>query len=113
MALRAPLKDASSHVSVNTLYSSKNQQLFEKNLCNQSSHYENYGRFLLRIETITCIPTLFMVSKDKWDAKEGIGKSMKSTFYEQQCLKRHLSVKKPSLYPLPLSSYAALGWVSQ
>jgi len=28
--------------------------------------------------------TLFMVSKDEWDTKEGTGKSMKSTFYEQQ-----------------------------
>jgi len=34
--------------------------------------------------------TLFMVSKDEWDTKEGTGKSMKSTFYEQRCLKRHL-----------------------
>jgi len=32
--------------------------------------------------------TLFMVSKDEWDTKESIGKSMKSTFYEQRCLKR-------------------------
>jgi len=34
--------------------------------------------------------TLFVVSKDEWDTKEGIGKSMKSTLYEQRCLKRHL-----------------------
>jgi len=27
----------------------------EKNLCNQSSLYENYGRFLLQIEAITCV----------------------------------------------------------
>jgi len=27
---------------VNPLYSSMNQQLFERSLCNQSSHYENY-----------------------------------------------------------------------
>jgi len=39
----------------NALYSSMNQQLFEKNLCNQSSHYKNYGQFLLRIEAITCV----------------------------------------------------------
>ena len=25
-----------------------------KHLCNQSSHYEKYGRFLLRREAITC-----------------------------------------------------------
>jgi len=30
--------------------SSTNQQLFKKNFCNQSSHYENYRRFLLRME---------------------------------------------------------------
>jgi len=30
--------------------------------------------------------TLFVVSKDELDTKEGTGKSMKSTFYEQQCL---------------------------
>jgi len=56
----APRKDASSCASVlamfNMLYSSMNQQLFEKTLCNQSSHYENYGRFLLQIEAITCVP---------------------------------------------------------
>jgi len=34
--------------------------------------------------------TLFVVSKDEWDTKEGTGKSMKSTFYEQRCLKRHI-----------------------
>jgi len=39
----------------------------------------------------TAKSTLFMVSKDEWDTKEGTGKSMKSTFYEQQCLKRYLS----------------------
>jgi len=45
MEPRASWKDASSHTSVlamlNVLYGSTNQQLFEKNLCNQSSHYEN------------------------------------------------------------------------
>jgi len=93
--------------SGNTLYSSTNQKLFEKNFCNQSSHHENYWRFLLWIEAIMCI--LFVVSKDEWDTKEGTGKSMKSTFYEHRCLKRHLSGwsevqywKKSSPYPLPL-----------
>jgi len=28
-----------------------------------------------------------MVRKDEWDKKKGTGKSMKSTFYEQQYLK--------------------------
>jgi len=86
MAPRAPWKDALSCASVlamfNALYSSMNQQLFEKNLCNQSSLYENYRRFLLQIEA-TSKSTLFVVSKDEWDTKEGTGKSMKSTFYEE------------------------------
>jgi len=35
-----------------------------------------YGQFLLRIEAITCMAqTLFVVSKDEWDTKEGTGKS--------------------------------------
>jgi len=34
--------------------------------------------------------TLFVVNKNEWDTKEGTGKSMKSTFYEQRCLKRHI-----------------------
>jgi len=59
MAPLAPWKDAPSHASVlamfNTLHSSMNQQLIEKNLCNQSNHYENYGQFLLQIEAITCV----------------------------------------------------------
>jgi len=33
-----------------------NQQLFKKNFCNQSSHYENYGRFPLQMEAIMCLP---------------------------------------------------------
>jgi len=52
MAPRAPCKDPSFRTSVlamfNMLYSSTNQQPLEKkSLCNQSSHYENYRRFLL------------------------------------------------------------------
>ena len=31
----------------NLLHSSTNQEVFEKHLCNQGSHYEKYGRFLL------------------------------------------------------------------
>jgi len=41
---------------VNLLYSSMNQQLFEKNFCNQSSRYENYGQFPLQMEAIMCLP---------------------------------------------------------
>jgi len=60
MAPHTPWKDTSSRALVlamfNALYSSMNQQLFVKNLCNQSSHYENSGRFLLQIEAIECVP---------------------------------------------------------
>jgi len=37
------------------LHSSMNQGLFEKRLCNKSSHYEKYGRFLvMQKEAIAC-----------------------------------------------------------
>jgi len=42
-----------------------NQQLFEKNFCNQSGLYEGYGRIPLRVEAITCLATLSVVSKDE------------------------------------------------
>ena len=56
----------------NPLYNITNQELFEKHLCNQSSHYEKYGRFLLQRKAVTCYrkSTPFAVSKDKWDTKE-------------------------------------------
>jgi len=76
------------------LYSSINQQLFGKNLCNQSRnikikddfHYEwKPSRAYHKIDT-------FMVSKDKWDKEEGTGNSMKNELYVQlqQYGKRHL-----------------------
>ena len=37
----------------NPLHSITNQELFEKRLCNQCSHYEKYGRFPLQREAIT------------------------------------------------------------
>ena len=36
----------------NTLHSITNQELFENHLCDQSSHNEKYGHFLLWMETI-------------------------------------------------------------
>ena len=38
----------------NSLHNVMNQELFEKHLCNQSSHYKKYGRFPLWREAITC-----------------------------------------------------------
>ena len=38
----------------NLLHSSKNQELFEKHLCNQSSHYVNMDNIRYTKEAITC-----------------------------------------------------------
>ena len=67
----------------NPLHSSTNQELFEKHLCNQNSHYEKYGRFRYKGKPsrATTKPTLFAVSKDEWDTKEDTGKSMKNALY--------------------------------
>jgi len=48
---------------------------------NQSSHYENYGRFLLQMEVTMCLPQNqhFVVSKDEWGTKEGT--LMKNVLY--------------------------------
>jgi len=45
-----------SYCTFNPLYNSTNQQLFEKNFCNQNSYYENYGEFLLQMEANMCLP---------------------------------------------------------
>jgi len=74
----------------NPLYNSTNQQSFKKNFCNQSNHYENYRRFSLQMEAITCLPQNqhFVM---KWDTKEGTGKPMKNVLHVQRYGKRHLS----------------------
>ena len=81
---------ASLSAMFNRLHSSTNQELFEKHLCNQNSHYEKYGRFPLR-GGATTKSTLFAVSKDAWDTKEDTGKSMKNALYVLQYAKRHQS----------------------
>jgi len=68
-----------------------NQQLFKKNFCNQSSHYENYGQFNGSHHVPTTKSTLFVVNKDERYTKEGRGKSMKNALYVQQFGKWHLS----------------------
>ena len=40
----------------NPLYSNTNRELFEKHLCNQSSHYEKYGWFPFRREAYHVLP---------------------------------------------------------
>ena len=71
-----------------------NQELFDKHLCYQNSHYERYGRFPLcegKPSRAIAKSTLFAVSKDEWDTKEDTGKSMKNALYVLGYAKRHLS----------------------
>jgi len=84
-------EDASLPVMFNPLCSSMNQQLFKKNFCNQSSHYENCRRFNGSHHVSTTKSTLFMVNKNEWYTKEGRGKSMKNALCVQRYGKRHLS----------------------
>jgi len=66
------------------LHSSTNQEVFEKHLCNKSSHYEKYGQFLItqrKPSRTTTKLTLFTVSKDGWNTKEDTGKSLKNGTY--------------------------------
>ena len=76
------------------LHSSMNQELFEKHLCNKSSHYEKYGRFLFmqrKPSRATTELTPFTVSKDEWNTKEDTGKSLKNALHVLRYAKRHLS----------------------
>ena len=50
------------------LHNSINQELFEKHLCSQSSHYEKHKRFPLLKVVITT--SLFTINKDEWDTRE-------------------------------------------
>jgi len=47
-------------------------------------HYET------KLSNATAKLTLFAVSKDEWDTKEGTGKSMKNILYILWYAKRHL-----------------------
>ena len=77
------------------LHSSTNQELFEKHVRDQSSHYEKYGRFLVTQRKpsarATTKLTLFNVSKDEWNTKEDTDKSLKNALHVQLYAKRHLS----------------------
>ena len=77
-----------------SLHSSMNQEVFEKHLCNKSSHYEKYGRFLITQRKPSHATTklmLFTPSEDEWNTKEDTGKSLKNALHVLQCAKRHLS----------------------
>ena len=77
----------------NPLQSSMNQELFEKHLCFQNSHYENIDDFRYEGKPSRAIAksTLLAVSKDEWDTKKDTGKSMKNALYVLWYAKRHLS----------------------
>ena len=82
-------------------YCNMNQELFEKHLCNQSSHYEKYRQFPFWKEAIIKLVP-FAVSKDKRNTKDDTGKSMKSTVVCQKAplgLKKTQTTKKTSLWP--------------
>jgi len=68
---------ASLPAAFNPLPPSMDQEVFEKQLCNQSSQYEKY--ICYKEETTEL--TLFTVRKDEWNIKEGTGKSMKNALY--------------------------------
>ena len=76
----------------NPLHSNTNQELLEKRLCNQNSHYENTDdfRFEEKPSHARAKSTPFPVSKDEWDTKEDTGKSMKNSLYVLRYAKRHL-----------------------
>jgi len=66
------------------LLSSTNPELFEKHLCNKSSHYEKYGQFLITQRKPSCAITKLMpftVSKDERNTKEDTGKSLKNALH--------------------------------
>ena len=45
---------ASLSAMFNLLHSSTNQEMLEKYLCSQNSHYEKYGQFPFQREAIMC-----------------------------------------------------------
>jgi len=58
-----------------------NQEVFEKHLCNKSSHYEKYGQFPLHKGSQSHATTklmLFTASKDEWNTKKDTDNSLKN-----------------------------------
>jgi len=78
-----------------SLHSSMSHEVFEKHLCNKSSHYEKSDYFSFRRQRKpSCATTklmLFIVSKDEWNTKEDTGKSLKNKLHVLQCAKMYLS----------------------
>ena len=61
----------------NSLHGSTNQELFEKCLCIQDSHYEQF-LVMQRKPSVCNYQMLFTVSKDEWNTKKDTGKSLKN-----------------------------------
>jgi len=68
-----------------------NKELFEKNLCNQSSHYEKYGQLRYAKEAITCNHQINAFHCQQNNPKEDNGKPLKNALDVLQYAKRHLS----------------------
>ena len=70
-------------VSYVQLHSGMDQELFEKHLCNQGSHYEKWTISITQRKSLraTTKSTLFTVSKDEWNTKENTGKSLKNALH--------------------------------
>ena len=65
----------------NPLHGSINQELFEKRLCKQNSHYEKIRATQKKPSCATTKSTIFTISKDEWNTKEDTGMSMKNALY--------------------------------
>jgi len=77
--LKQSIHCSSLSAMFNSLHSSMNQELFEKHLCNHGSHYKKTISIMQRKQShATTKSTLFTVSKDEWNTKENIGKSLKN-----------------------------------
>jgi len=73
----------------NSLHSNTNQELFEKCLCNQGSHHENYGRFLLCKGSHHVQPPnqYFLLSaKMNGTQRRTLGKSLKNVLHVLWCV---------------------------
>ena len=77
----------------NPLHSSTNQELLEKYAVIKIAIMKNTDDFRYegKPSRANAKLTLFAISKDEWDTKEGTGKSMKNALYVLQYAKRHLS----------------------
>jgi len=56
----------------------------KKNLCNQSSHYENYRRFPLWMEAITCLPHFLW-----WAKMNGTQRRALVSLWRMHCVQRY------------------------